>query len=400
MFRDETIWPKNPYARATGFRDSQDPSARWGTTQFQNRGDTGRKDIMFGFFRFGLALLVTIYHLSGLHVTGWYSVYAFYALSGYLMTLVITRKYAFTPAGIGNFAMNRALRIYPPYLVVVITSIVLLSLPNFAPAAKSLIQAPDIGMPESARSWFENLFIVGWRMSEPKLVPQVWTVFRELFYCGLIFVIFGRFRWVALVWFFASVAYALMAVVNGKGFVEIYTSFQSASLAYSAGCCMYHFRDSLRNLTRPIGPLLCVTIAAPFVLEAIRPAFFSHTHLIPFYWNVALGCYLILLLSTLKGSKKIRELDQYFGNLSYPIYLCHFNVGVVMAVILQIPAGHSVLLLLASLPPTLACAWLINRYVEQTIGYGVDHRGQPWFGAKEATAPARDVVGPKPQPAV
>jgi peptidoglycan/LPS O-acetylase OafA/YrhL len=355
---------------------------------------------MFGFFRFGLALLVTVYHLSGLHVTGWYSVYAFYALSGYLMTLVITRKYAFSPAGMGNFAMNRLLRIYPPYLVVVISSIILLSLPQFAPSAKSLIQAPDIGMPQTARSWFENVFIVGWRMSEPKLVPQVWTVFRELFFCGLIFVVFGRFRWVALVWFAGSVAYAANAVATGRGFVEIYTSFQSASLAYSAGCCMYHFRERLRVLTRPVVPLLAITIAAPFALEAIRPQFFGHTHLVPFYWNVALGCYLILLLSTLKGSKRVRELDQYFGNLSYPIYLCHFNVGVVVAVVLQIPAGHSLLLLGASIVPTLLCAWLINRYVEQTIGYGVDHRGQPWFGAKQEASVARGVVGTKTQPAV
>ena len=51
-------------------------------------------------------------------------------------------------------------------------------------------------------------------------------------------------------------------------------------------------------------------------------------------WRVALGCYLILLLSTLKGSPELRKLDQYFGNLSYPIYLCHFNVGVVVAVVI------------------------------------------------------------------
>lgn len=353
---------------------------------------------MFGFFRFGLALLVMVYHLSGLHITGWYSVYAFYALSGYLMTLVITRKYALSAAGVANFAVNRGLRIYPPYLVVVISSLVLLGLPQFAPAAKSLIQAPDIGMPESARSWFENVFIVGWRMSEPKLVPQVWTVFRELFYCGLIFLVFGRFRWVALAWFVGSVVYAVFAVSSGKGFVEIYTSFQSASLAYSAGSCMYHFHDKLRVLTRPVVPLLGVTIAAPFALEAIRPYFFGHTHLLPFYCNVALGCYLILLLSTLKGSKRVRALDQYFGNLSYPIYLCHFNVGVVVAVLCGIPTEHSMLLLIASLGPTLAGAWLINRYVERTIGYGLDHRGQPWFGAKEKTAKGT-VAAPKAQPA-
>ena len=334
---------------------------------------------MFGIFRLGLALLVLIYHLAGYHFAGWYSVYAFYALSGFLMTLVIVKKYELSVTGTANFAVNRALRIYPPYLLVVLTSLILLQIPPLADNARQLVRSPDIGMPQGPMGWLENLFIWGWHMRDPKLVPQMWTVFRELFYCGLIFLVFARYRWLALAWFAGSAVLAVSNLARGAQFLEVYTSFQMASLAYSAGCCLYHFRPHLRRFTRPLVPLICLVSVLPFALEAIRPRFFSDTSLIPFYWNIALSTYLVLLLSCLKGSLRMRALDQYLGNLSYPVYLCHFNVAVVVATAAGWPAAAGNRLLFASLIPILVCSWAINRYVEQKLGYGYDQRRQPWF---------------------
>ena len=56
---------------------------------------------MFGAFRYLLALLVVLIHVwPGFMLwTGVYAVFAFFALSGYLMALVLDRSYDATRAG-------------------------------------------------------------------------------------------------------------------------------------------------------------------------------------------------------------------------------------------------------------------------------------------------------------
>ncbi len=110
---------------------------------------------MFGLFRFVLASLVVLYHFSNRHPVGWYAVYAFYALSGYLMTLVINKKYSLSIDGILSFEFNRILRIYPPYLVVLLSSIALMRLPSFASFAP-VITHNEMGNPATGLIWFRN----------------------------------------------------------------------------------------------------------------------------------------------------------------------------------------------------------------------------------------------------
>jgi peptidoglycan/LPS O-acetylase OafA/YrhL len=346
---------------------------------------------MFGLFRLLLALEVVIHHLADRQPEGWYSVYAFYTLSGYLMTLVITRKYPLNPHGGTNFLINRVLRIYPPYLTMALLAWLLLSLPGTARVAHQLVQVPPMGLPSGGVGWFTNVFILGWKVKVPKLEPQVWSVYRELFFCAAIFFVFARSRRLALVWFVCSALYAVSVVWRGYRIFEIYTTFQGASLSYSAGCCLFHFRDRLRFLTRPLFPLIGLAAVLPFLLEYLRPHFFREDSVVPFYANVVLSAYLVLLLSTLKAPKRIFQIDQYLGNLSYPIYLCHYNVAVVVAAVLRWPPVESYRLLLAGLPAILLCAWLVNKYVERTIGYGYDKRRQA--AQKTARPPAMPASG-------
>ncbi len=330
---------------------------------------------MFGIYRLALALMVVVFHLSDHHPAGWYSVYAFYTLSGFLMTLVITKKYAATPAGVADFAVNRALRIYPPYLAMVAITVVMLQFPGLSARARQLA---DIGMPEGPAKWFENIFIWGWRMRDPMLVPQAWTIFRELFFCVLIFFPFARYRWLALAWFAGGLGYAGFVAAGDRPLVEIYTNFPNAGLCYAAGCCLFHFKRTLRPLSRPLVPLLVLTIIAPFVLEAVRPRFFTHGSVAPLYLNAFFSAYLVMLLSTIRGTPDWADLDRRLGNLSYPIYLCHYHVAVAVAALLGWPMTRSDNLLVACALPTLAVAWLLNRWIERTIGYGFDQRRRPW----------------------
>src|SRR5260221_14780352 len=70
--------------------------------------------------RYILALVVTLTHLQPLGVgrPGQISVFAFYTLSGYLMTRVLNERYGFSTRGTAVFLLNRVLRLWPAYLVI------------------------------------------------------------------------------------------------------------------------------------------------------------------------------------------------------------------------------------------------------------------------------------------
>src|SRR5690348_14078540 len=76
---------------------------------------------MIEIVRYLLALVVAETHLwpIGITWTGWQAVFGFYALSGYLMTRVLHERYGFSPSGTAAFLVNRVLRLWPAYLVVV-----------------------------------------------------------------------------------------------------------------------------------------------------------------------------------------------------------------------------------------------------------------------------------------
>ena len=71
---------------------------------------------MLGLVRTIFALMVMAYHLLfGRAPLGFYPVFGFYIISGYLMTLIMHESYGYTWKGRYSFAVNRFLRLYPQY---------------------------------------------------------------------------------------------------------------------------------------------------------------------------------------------------------------------------------------------------------------------------------------------
>jgi hypothetical protein len=88
--------------------------------------------------RYMLALIVALTHLQplGMGRPGSIAVFAFYTLSGYLMTRVLNERYGFTARGTAAFLLNRVLRLWPAYFAILgLTLIALWFLPlqNFYP---------------------------------------------------------------------------------------------------------------------------------------------------------------------------------------------------------------------------------------------------------------------------
>jgi peptidoglycan/LPS O-acetylase OafA/YrhL len=76
---------------------------------------------MIDVFHYILAVMVAQTHLWALGAawTGNIAVFAFYTLSGYLITRVLNERYGFTARGMATFLLNRVLRLWPAYLVII-----------------------------------------------------------------------------------------------------------------------------------------------------------------------------------------------------------------------------------------------------------------------------------------
>src|SRR5215475_163173 len=84
-----------------------------------------------GLLRFMLALAVASGHASGFFdadiypkMTGSHAVQVFYIISGFLIALILSGKYADTPQGNWIFYSNRAVKIYVPYLAILAVTVI------------------------------------------------------------------------------------------------------------------------------------------------------------------------------------------------------------------------------------------------------------------------------------
>ncbi|HMF26688.1 MAG TPA: hypothetical protein VKG24_31855, partial [Pseudolabrys sp.] len=163
--------------------------------------------------RYILAAMVAQTHLWPLGVawTASIAVFAFYTLSGYLMTRVLNERYGFTTRGTAAFLLNRVLRLWPAYLALLgLTLIALLFLPlsNFF----FLIR-----MPTTPADIVTNLAILGqvtfdFRQWLPLAKPVVtsWSLSIELFSYVLLALYFARSS--ARLWAFAAVGAVAMGI--------------------------------------------------------------------------------------------------------------------------------------------------------------------------------------------
>lgn len=85
-----------------------------------------------GILRFILALTVALFHFGGVFglkpMGGWIAVEGFFIISGFYMSLVLSRRYPATREGTKAFYLNRYLRLYPAYLTAVVLMVIALIL--------------------------------------------------------------------------------------------------------------------------------------------------------------------------------------------------------------------------------------------------------------------------------
>jgi peptidoglycan/LPS O-acetylase OafA/YrhL len=335
---------------------------------------------MFGTYRTILALAVVATHLLRIPSLGPHAVHGFFILSGYLMTTVMHRSYGYSMHGIGSFALNRFLRLYPGYWAILI--LILISCALFGWDKINNFHSA-IAMPKSQEEWIQNLSLIFFASVPmevtPRLAPPTWALTVELFYYVLIACGVSKTRLRTLLWFAASMGYTLYTHLAELGYDSRYTHLAAGSLPFSIGALIFHYQDHLKKHGESLaGTVSLLFIGAAFFANGLAAAVskhFLHSELLQsffFYMNLPINFFAVTLLMTKPKLPISYKIDKMIGDFSYPLYLCHWQCGFVASMLLfNNPArGLTIQGIVSFLIAILLCAivsLLIIRYVDRPV---------------------------------
>ena len=346
-----------------------------------------------GSFRFILAMSVVYGHAGDFFgfplIPGDTAVQAFYAISGFYMALVLNEKYRPESSTYFLFITNRFTRLFPVYVAVLVLTLLL----AFAVSQLSSTQLPFVTQWRalSPLAWSSDVFLLGsqllmwgqdfyffltlkagalvfWpdfhtapqRLDTLLVIPQGWTLGLEFsFYLIAPFIVRRPPATIAIV-LAASLVLGLI-LQFGLGYYgdpwsyRFFPSEVAVFLVGALGYRVYRSRDPGVDRTVFLAAIACVGVA-----------------LLVNRWHgltrVASVCFLVMsfgLIPFLFRTTKHRLIDRHLGELSYPIYVCHFLVIWLLDAVAIFGTGVS--RGLAILATTIAVSCMLYRWVDRPV---------------------------------
>ncbi|WP_152222791.1 acyltransferase [Pseudomonas sp. SCB32] len=322
---------------------------------------------MLGIFRFILALMVVLAHISEqkpfLHF-GVFAVFGFYIVSGYLMTLVLCETYSFKFA---PFAINRALRLYPVYFL---TAILAFTAIYITPAPDKF--HPAWYMWSRPQDFLGNIFIFPFEFYDAyfRVIPPAWSVAVELVCYFLLWAFVARSKATAVATLLAATTYHIYSLISGMDWQSRYFPFYAALLPFSVGACTYHFR-SLSRLLPTKREKLFTALTIAWVVNLVTCGFLSSFEdkkfNIFFYSNFALLGALIFTLVNSTTVKTFKRSGKILGDLAYPVFLTHWPVAFVISSVVLEGQRRGFDLFWAALLPCIAISFLLSKAADSWI---------------------------------
>lgn len=292
-----------------------------------------------GYFRFILSVLVCANHLWIIGGVGRYAVFSFYILSGYLMTTIICDRYGSSLDGVKKYAINRFLRIYPTYLIVMTFTVLAIAI-----IGVNNTQAidPNLSIPSTMKSWFMNTTLIGLDFSvKERTIPPSWTLFVELFFYAVIPLAVRLGAKFILLWLFLSIAYHAYFLFfpsdAGLDWNSRYGDIFAGSLGFSLGCAAkFLLSNSLKfkgALTIAIlGMFVCYSATTYFMIAGYSQTEWRYISTLGFYLSMIFTVIFIANAISINQSRT----DKFLGDLSYPLYLSHIPIGFVVISIMKL----------------------------------------------------------------
>lgn len=327
-----------------------------------------------GTLRILLALCVAYGHLTKLpsFPSSDVAVQSFFVISGFYMALVLNEKYG--PGSYWLFISNRVLRLWPAYAVVLILS--------FAVA--------DNWRSIFALNWFDVAFFIGSQIliigqelylflfvndgtlaftahytevSTPLYtlapIPQAWTLGLEIYFYLLAPFLVRRGPLFIAAMIAASLALRMLlqGAFGLSGEPWSFRFFPSEFALFMAGSLGYYVYAPKHRAQRTLAKTL-LSVAAVLLFLALAINRWDGM------WRLAslsvLGLVIVGTPNLFSATKDILW-DKYLGELSYPIYVCHFLCGW-MLMPSTLAVAYAALLL--SVAMSIALYHLIDRPID------------------------------------
>jgi peptidoglycan/LPS O-acetylase OafA/YrhL len=314
------------------------------------------------------AIAVMIYHYTqhiGLHWLpgAWTSVDLFFILSGFVIYYryqgKITQGLHFT-----QFLRLRILRLGPLYVMGLLLGI-------FAALLLLLKMDGSVGAHQVIVSSFLGLFVIPYFHNEiwPFGIDQIrgsifplnnpaWSLFFEIF-VNIVFFFYilkfyrsDRLRLVKLsvaFWFF----YLLISQQYNPGWCaeNFIFGFPRVIGEFSLGILVFESYRKIPKIHPSLAFLILAVLLASFTVSSLRVAFISALILSPL---------VILLGAQLKVKDTLQNLCQHLGDISYPLYITHFPVYLLLYTIIDMSQLNPILQLMIVGSLAIMAAYLLS----------------------------------------
>jgi len=282
---------------------------------------------MFGILRTILAIYVVLLHIFNIPTLGNFAVTFFFVLSGFLMTYIMQKTYHYDFNGVKLFWINRFLRLYPAYWIVLILSLVVIYFIEPSILNKSMF------FPSSFKEWFSNVSMIYFDIVphrvKPRVVPTSWALTNELIFYFLISMGISKTFLRACIWLGLSIAYYMATYFVYDIATFRYSAIPASSLPFAIGALLFWVNQKKSGIKANLG--IVILMFAFWNLNAIYLASSKIELVLEMskYANYLLAGILVVLLFNFKTNKMILNVDKYIGYFSYPIYLSHYLLSAV-----------------------------------------------------------------------
>lgn len=338
----------------------------------------------FGTYRFLLALMVLFQHFQYLLTDdlrwpfrrwglGIIAVDLFFVISGFIIAEANTTFYTNRP---WNFLGNRLLRILPPYAVALTLSVIVHQI-LYSMGVLEVWDFPVKENPVSLHGIGVNILLLFPGASKAfegdfQFIPFVWSLRAELLFYFFAF-LFSLAAVMRPGFVGAKVWRGLMATgVLGLGFAFLAIFFVRHSPAllgntafFLVGVFLFLWSKAQGGAKIGYAVLAAVSAALSFaafpLLIGDRFPWIKHEQMIILF---VIGLVLVWLINFKPADKGFRNIDRSLGDLSYPLYLNHYVVGIVLFDVFQY---RGIPLYLLGIVLSLVAAKLMDRVVEAPL---------------------------------